>query len=73
MFVHVFSDKTVTTLMSTANGANPVVVVLLNGFVVHGRWLVESGISLVGFLPAKKKMCRANGLTVRVGASAAHY
>lgn len=52
-FVQVFSDKTGTTMKSTALVAYPVHVVLLNKSAVYQQWLVGKQLTLVGFLPPK--------------------
>lgn len=50
--------------------AYPLHIMLQNSSVVYRRWLIEKGLTLLGFLKTKMKTCKENELgVVKVGAS----
>ena len=51
-FLQVFTDKTASSLSSTAFTAYPIHVVVLNTTPERREWLINNGLTIVGFLPA---------------------
>lgn len=50
-FLQFFSDKTATTLTSSAFVAYPLHAVFLNTSPEHREWLINNGYTIIGFLP----------------------
>lgn len=62
-FLQVVSDKTVIMLKSTVLVAYPVYAGLLNSFTLYWWWLVENGLTLVGFLSTKRETCKVSDMS----------
>ena len=51
-FIQVFTDKTATSLSSSASVAYPIHLVVLNTSAERLEWLLNNGLTILGFLPA---------------------
>ena len=51
-FIQVFTDKTATSLSSSAFVAYPLHIVVLNTSAERREWLINNGLTILGFLPA---------------------
>ena len=51
-FIQVFTDKTATSLSSSAFVAYPIHLVVLNTSAERREWLINNGLTILGFLPA---------------------
>ena len=61
-FLQVFSDKTASTLSSSAFVAYPIHVVFLNTSPSKREWLINNGYSIIGFLPVSISEYNADGI-----------
>ena len=51
-FLQLFTDKTATSLSSVAYTAYPIHIVVLNTNPERREWLINNGLTILGFLPA---------------------
>lgn len=72
-FVQLFSDKTATTLKSSAVVVYTVHVVLVSSSAVYWWWFVENGLTLVEFFPMKIEKCKESELCGEGMGDSANY